>query len=94
MYDADGMKAALNYGRTEVVRLLLEACAPSEGAAITRAAQVCFKWYTPDQWDTMLQAATQHGHTEFTGMLRELRAAAAASSNSMLTAINIRTFLL
>jgi hypothetical protein len=67
---------AMKYRHLEVVCLLLQAGTPADGATILQAAQLCLMYLEPQQLDTLLQAGTQHGQTEFADMLQELRAAA------------------
>jgi hypothetical protein len=77
LYGPEALRLALQHGRWGVVCLLLEAGTPTDdGAAFMQAAQRCVTRFNPEQFDTILQAATQHGHTQLADMLRGLRAAA------------------
>jgi hypothetical protein len=75
LYGPDALREALEGGHLGVVCLLLEAGTPTDGAALAYAAH-CLKYFSSEQVGTILQAATQHGHTQFADMLRQLRAAA------------------
>jgi hypothetical protein len=71
------LRRAMEGGHLEAVCLLLEAGTPTgDVAAFAQAAQQSVGQFSPEQTDHLLQAATQHGHTQFADMLRELRAAA------------------
>jgi hypothetical protein len=78
LYGPPALERALSYGRWEVACLLLEAGTPTNAIEATtlQAVQEWFEYMSQKQWDTLLQAATQHGHTQFAEMLRELRTAA------------------
>jgi hypothetical protein len=72
------LTAALQRGNPEAVCLLLEAGTPTDGPTFVQAAYrylKCLDHYRPEAVDATLQAATQHGHTQFAEVLRELRAA-------------------
>jgi ankyrin repeat protein len=73
LYGPNALRVALERGHLEVVCLLLQAGTPTNDvAAFTHAA----RHFKPEQLGTILQVATQHGHTQFVAMLKELRAAA------------------
>jgi ankyrin repeat protein len=77
LYGPTALRVALEDGRLEAVCLLLEAGTPTDDVvALTQAARRGLRRFNPEQFDTVLQAATQHGHVEFAEMLRDLRATA------------------
>jgi hypothetical protein len=77
LYGPAALRSALGGGCLAVVCLLLEAGTPTDDEAnFIQAGQRCFRRVNSEQFDTILQAATQHGHTQFADMLREVRAAA------------------
>jgi hypothetical protein len=64
----------LEEGSSKVVCLLLEAGTPTgDVAAFVQAARHCIRRFNPEQLNDILQAATQHGHTQLADMLKELR---------------------
>jgi hypothetical protein len=77
LYGPDALRSALEEGHRAAVCLLLEAGTPTvDVAAFMQAAQQCARRFNPEQFDTILQAAIQHGHTQLADMLREVRATA------------------
>jgi hypothetical protein len=78
LYGPDALRAALEHGNPEAVCLLLEAGTPTDGPTFVQAAQCYYKrnkYCRPEAVDAVLQAAIQHGHTQFAEMLSGLRAA-------------------